>query len=397
MMYYFRVRKNISTLEKPRTRDASEKKQIPSTPYYLLDESILEKNLKKIARLKEASGAKVVLALKCFSTWSVFDMMKPYLDGTTSSSLYEAKLVYEKFGKETHAYSVAYSDADIKEVRTFASKIIFNSGSQLKRFLPLVKGSELGLRINPGVSHSHFDLANPARCHSRLGVTDKKEVEELLPHITGAMFHFNCENDDLASLSALIDTIADNYAAILKKLKWVSFGGGIYFTKEGYPLDEFAKKLRAFAKQFDVQIYLEPGESVITNAGSLVTTVLDVVHNGIDVAIVDAAVETHMLDLLIYQTPAKVDGARPAESSDGVSVMVAGRTCLAGDVFGTYKFSKPLQIGDRVTFLDAAGYTMVKKNWFNGVQMPSIVVKRLDGRVDVARVFDYDDYVSSLS
>jgi len=364
-----------------------------STPYYLIDETRLLKNLQRIARVRELSGAKAVLALKCFSTWSVFPLMREYMDGTTSSSLFEARLGHETFGKEVHAYSVAWSDDDIAAVRGFATKIIFNSMSQLKRFYPVTRDRPLGLRVNPGVSHSGFDLADPARKCSRLGATDPGEIMEAASMISGAMFHCQCENDNFEKFCAILDHIGANFAPLLEKLQWVSLGGGIYFTKDGYPLEAFAQKLAAFSKQFNVQVYLEPGESAITQSGYLVTRVLDIVHNQQDIAIVDAAVETHMLDLLIYRTDAKIDDV----PTEGHRYMVAGRTCLAGDVFGTYTFKEPLRVGSLVPFADAAGYTMVKKNWFNGVPMPSIVVKRLDGRVEVVRSMTYEDYRGSLS
>lgn len=372
---------------------AEELRATVPTPYYLIDESRLLRNLEKIKQVRELSGAKAVLALKCFSTWAVFDLMKRYMDGTTSSSLYETRLGAEKFGKEVHAYSVAWSPADIGAIRPLATKVIFNSLSQLERFLPDVKGLPVGLRVNPGVSHSHFDLANPARAHSRLGESRLEAILPIASSLSGAMFHCNCENDDLASFSRIVDHIAEKFAPLLEKLDWVSLGGGIYFTKDGYPLEAFATKLKEFARRFDVQVYLEPGETAITQSGFLVTQVLDIVNNGMDVAIVDAAVETHMLDLLIYHTDAKMDPAPKGPHT----YMVAGRTCLAGDVFGTYSFPQKLKVGDLVPFSDAAGYTMVKKNWFNGVAMPSIVVRRLDGRVDVVKQFTYDDYVRSLS
>ena len=256
-----------------------------------------------------------------------------------------------------------------------------------------MKGTPLGLRVNPGVSYSDFDLADPARKCSRLGVTDAGELADVADLLSGVMFHCNCENDSVDKFSKLLDHIALHYGPLLKKLDWVSLGGGLYFTKEGYPLDAFCAKLAAFSKQFDVQVYLEPGEASITRSGYLVTKVLDVVHNGMDIAIVDAAVETHLLDLLIYRQDAKIEDA----PKDGHTYMVAGRTCLAGDVFGTYKFAEKLQVGSLIPFADAAGYTMVKKNWFNGVPMPAIVVRRLDGRVEVVRTFTYEDYLSSLS
>src|SRR3989339_1382721 len=189
------------------------------TPYYLIDESKLLLNLKKIKYVRDYSGAKSVLALKCFSTWSVFPLMKEYMDGTTSSSSYEAPLGYEKFGKEVHAYCVAFSQKDIEEIKKYANKIIFNSASQLKMFYNKVRNKKIGLRVNPKISYSHFDLADPARKYSRLGVVDKKSILKILPLISGLMFHFNCENDDFKNFSKNLDYLGRNYGDLLKKLE----------------------------------------------------------------------------------------------------------------------------------------------------------------------------------
>lgn len=363
------------------------------TPYYLIDEALLEKNLKIINVVRELSGAKLVLALKCFSTWGVFDLMRRYLDGTTSSSVFEARLGYEKFGKEVHTYSVAYSKHDVKAVRKIADKIIFNSTSQLNAYFSCVKGIKLGLRINPSISYSHFDLANPARQYSRLGVIAAAEIEKVLPLISGAMFHFNCENGNFENIAAALDAIGNNYGHLLSKLEWVSLGGGIAFTNKNYPIENFCARLKEFGERFAIQVYLEPGEAVITGCAELVTTVLDIVHNDKDIAIIDASVEAHMLDHLIYKTQPQLNypqcGAHP--------IIIAGRTCLAGDVFGEYRLENRLQIGDQVRIADAAGYTMVKTNWFNGVNMPAIVVRRLDGTLEMVRKFGYKDFKRSLS
>ena len=363
------------------------------TPYYLLDESRLLKNLEKIKHVRERSGAKSVLALKCFSTWSVFPLMRRYMDGTTSSSLYEAKLGHERFGGETQAYSVAFSESDVREARTFASKIIFNSISQLERFHDIAKDVSIGLRANPGVSHSHYDLADPARKGSRLGVPDKAAIERVADRISGLMFHVNCENASLPDLSRILDHIGREYGALLRKMEWVSLGGGIAFTDEGYPLDDFCDRLKTFAAEHGVQVYLEPGDASVTMAGYLVTQVQDILEHDGSIAIINAAVETHMLDNLIYREDATV--VLPKGGSSRYTV--AGNTCLAGDVWGTYDFPDKLAVGDFVIFDNAARYTMVKMNWFNGVQMPSIVVRRLDGRIELVREFAYDDFRSSLS
>lgn len=364
------------------------------TPYYLIDESRLLANLERIALLRERSGARCVLALKCFSTWSVFDLMRPYLDGTTSSSLYEARLGAERFGKEVHAYSVAFSDEEFDQLRAYATKLIFNSVSQLQRFRPRAGDVPIGLRINPGVSYSHYELADPARPQSRLGEADRSAIERTASNLTGAMFHCNCENDDLAAFRSILETIGRDFGWLLSSLEWVSLGGGIAFTKPDYPFDAFAQTLADFAARFDVDVYLEPGDAVVAGAGFLVTRVLDIVHNEVDIAIVDAGVEPHMLDMLVYGIEAKLEGARPG--GDGHRYTIAGRTCLAGDVFGTYELPEPLRVGSLVTFGESAAYTIVKKNWFNGLPMPSIVVRRLSGEIDVVRRFGYDDFVNSL-
>lgn len=364
-----------------------------TTPYYLIDEKKMLRNLQIIQQVRQLSGAKSVLALKCFSTWCVFDLMQQYMDGTTSSSLFEARLGFEKFGKETHAYCVGYSQDDILSVVEFADKIIFNSISQLERYYDVVKSAKIGLRVNPGMSHSHFDLADPARRHSRLGVVDKALLAQQIPRLSGLMFHYNCENDDFNTFSQQLDHIGECYGDMLQQLEWVSLGGGLYFTKEGYPVEKFSKKLAEFAAKFNVQVYLEPGESAITGCAELVTSVVDLVHNEIDIAIVDASVEGHMLDLLIYRLSAKMEVGDIGDHK----YMVAGRSCLAGDIFGTFQFQDKLKIGSEIRFADAAGYTMVKKNWFNGLQMPAIAVRRLDDTVEVIRKFGYADFMNGLS
>jgi len=364
-----------------------------ATPYYLIDENRLKKNMEIIQHVREASGARSVLALKCFSTWSVFELMSQYMDGTTSSTVYEARLGYEKFGKEVHAYSVVYSASEVEEVSQFATKVIFNSVSQLKMFKHLVQGKKIGLRVNPGISCSHYDLADPARRCSRLGVNNRDELSDVVNLVSGMMFHFNCENDDVDNIISSISLIGSRYAEELKRMEWISFGGGISFTKPGYPLDRFCRVLKDFSENYGVQIYLEPGEAAITGSAELVTTVLDIVHNEVDIAIVDASVEAHLLDHLIYRTSPGV--SYPGKGTN--PFMIAGRSCLAGDVFGSYGLETVLKVGDQVRISDTAGYTMVKKNWFNGVHMPSIVVRRLGGTVETVRSFSYEDYINSLS
>jgi carboxynorspermidine decarboxylase len=362
------------------------------TPYYLIDKSKLLRNMEKIATLRELSGAKALLALKCFATWGVFDFMRDYMDGTTSSSLNEVRLGHERFGKETHAYSVAYADYEIDAVISHADKIIFNSIGQLTRYADKAAGITRGLRLNPGVSSSTFDLADPARPFSRLGEWDVKAVEPVMDLVSGFMIHNNCENGDFDLFDRMLGEIEAKFAPLLKKAEWVSLGGGIHFTGEDYPLTKFAERLKRFSGEYGVQVYLEPGEASITKSTTLEVSVLDTLYNGKKLAIVDSSVEAHMLDLLIYRESAKMS---PNEGPH--RIMICGKSCLAGDIFGEFNFDHDLQVGDRISIQDAAGYTMVKKNWFNGVQMPSIAIRELDGSIRTVREFDYTDYEHSLS
>lgn len=362
------------------------------TPYYLIDETALDRNLAVIDRLRTESGAKCLLALKCFATWSTFAQIAPHMDGTTSSSLNELKLGREKFAGETHAYSVAWSDGEIDEAIANADKMIFNSVGQLERFADRAGHLPIGLRVNPGISHSHFDLADPARPFSRLGEWDLARVEAVMDRVSGFMLHCNCENDSLEAFSAMLDQFEAKLGPLLERLDWVSLGGGIHFTKPGYPVDGLAARLKTFAERFGVQVYLEPGDTVVTDTTTLEVSVLDVVKNGKAIAIVDSAVEAHMLDLLIYRQSAAV-----APDAGPHRYMIAGKSCLAGDVFGEFDFPEPLRVGSRISLLNAGGYTMVKKNWFNGVDMPAIAILRKTGDVELIRSFDYADYVSSLS
>ncbi len=399
------------------------------TPYYLLDEAAIVANMQVIARLCELSGAKALLALKCFATWGVFEAMQPYLHGTTSSSLNEVRLGFETFGKgkddtnnkETHAYSVAYSADEIPEVLKYADKIIFNSISQLNAFKEqaAAQNTPVGLRLNPNTSNSSFIIADPARPFSRLGESDKDKISEVLSDITGVMIHNNCENDSFEDFSESLADIENRFDDVLEQLEWVSLGGGIHFIAPDYPLEKLAKRLKDFSAKYGVQVYLEPGEASIHGAGTLVTTVLDVMTNEKNLAVVDSSIEAHMLDLLIYRESAPIsainhqavsiaalavspidndstnNGSRDDNSAD--NTIIYGRSCLAGDIFGEYALADTLKVGDQVAFANAAGYTMVKKNWFNGVNMPAIVIRRLDGSIDIQREFDYSEYKASLS
>lgn len=362
------------------------------TPFYLIDQRRLQENLTKVAFLRKQAGIRVLFALKCFSTWPVFHIISPYMDGTTSSSVYEARLGYEEFGKEVHAYSVAFSDQDVAEISKYAEKVIFNSPSQLQRFQSRVSHLDIGLRINPQVSYSPYPLADPATRYSRLGTTDDILSPHQFPCLSGVMFHNNCENADCDSFAGLLHTIAQKYGHLLATLRWVSLGGGIDFTSPDYALNRFSQLLQDFARKFDILVYLEPGDAIVADTTSLITTVLDVVKNEVDIAIVDSSIEAHMLDLLTYQASARITGKPPGP----YRYLIAGQSCLAGDIFGEANFDAPLKTGDRIRIEDAGGYTMVKMNWFNGLRMPSIVVAKTDGSMELLRQFSYRDFKYNL-
>lgn len=382
------------------------------TPFYFIKEKLILENMKKMQRLKELSGyrVKVLLALKCFSTWSVFPLMRQYMDGTTSSSLNELKLGYETFGKETHGYSVAYSDNEIKDVCKYADKIIFNSKSQLLQFKDRIpKNIPIGIRLNPNVSSSSFIIADPARKYSRLGEVDVKHIEDVIHYISGFMIHNHCENDNFDKFDEILSLIESKYHNYLnsENINWISLGGGIHFTGENYPIEKFALRLKNFADKYNLTIYLEPGEASITNTATLETTILDIVKNDKTNIIVDSSIEAHMLDLLIYRASTSIHSINDnkiemvVNNNDDGNIIFCGNSCLAGDIFGEYyidnEIIQQLKVGDRIAFNDVAGYTMVKKNWFNGVRMPSIVVERLNGDIEVVKTFNYKDFKNNLS
>lgn len=370
-------------------------KQELQTPYFMIDEAALIKNLERIATLKALSGAKMVLALKCFSTWGVFDIMKPYLDGTTSSGPLEVRLGAETLGGETHGYSVGYSKQDIEAVNPYINKLIFNSLSQLESLRDdVAEGISIGVRFNPGVSFARQDLANPARKFSRLGVSLDKLSHESLKGVEGCMFHMNCENNNFQAYKELIEKISSDFGIYLDQLSWVSLGGGVAFTSDGYPLEELGSLLKWFSEKHGVQVYLEPGEAVITKTTDLAVTVIDIVENEMQTAIVDSATEAHRLDTLIYNEPGAI---REASENGKYEYVIGSCSCLAGDQFCIASFDQPLKPGDRLHVMDSGGYTMVKLNWFNGLKMPSIYCRRQSGEVVELNTFSYEDFKATLS
>lgn len=371
---------------------------LPS-PCWLLEEEKLEKNLELISYIKTQTNAKVLLALKGYALWKSFPLIKPYLNGCCASGLHEAKLAHETFAKEVHTYSPAFKEEEIEEIATISHHLVFNSPSQFKRFAPKAKEVNphlsLGLRVNPEYSESPKEIYNPCGLYSRLGTTLANIDEGVLALCDGLHFHALCEQDSNA-LENVLQNFENKFGAYIPQMKWINFGGGHHITREGYDVEKLITLIQAFKAKYDVEVYLEPGEAIGWQTGPLVATVLDIVHNGIDIAILDTSAEAHMPDTIIMPYRAEVRDASEA-GEKAHTYRLTGNTCLAGDIMGDYSFDTPLQIGDKIIFEDQMHYTMVKATTFNGVKLPSIAILRKDGSCDVVREFGYEDFKNRLS
>jgi len=371
---------------------------LPS-PCWLLEEEKLLKNVKLISEIKKQSGAKVLLALKGYALWKSFPLIRPYLDGCCASGLHEAKLADETFSKEVHTYSPAFKEEEIDEIARISHHLVFNSPAQFHRFALQAKKINpklsLGLRVNPEYSESPKEIYNPCGLYSRLGTTVQNMDDSILNECDGLHFHALCEQGSDA-LENVLQNFEDKFATYIPKMKWINFGGGHHITREGYDTQKLIELIRDFKKRYDVEVYLEPGEAIGWETGPLITTVLDIVHNGMDIAILDSSAEAHMPDTIIMPYRAEVRNAGQA-GEKAHTYRLAGNTCLAGDIMGDYSFDTPLNIGDKIIFEDQMHYTMVKATTFNGVKLPSIAIKRIDGSVEVVRNFGYEDFKNRLS
>jgi len=369
------------------------------TPYYICEEQLLEKNLKLLEYVQKCSGAKIILALKGYAMWSTFPLVSKYLQGCTASGLHEALLAREEFDKEVHTYSPAFKDDEIKQIAQVSDHIVFNSPSQLMHFKDKVKEVNsklhLSLRINPEVSASPVDIYNPCGLYSRLGTTLANFDEEVLEYVDGLNFHALCEQG-ANELEEVLTAFEKNFSHYFKNLKYLNFGGGHHITKKGYDVEKLIRLIKYFKEKYDVEIYLEPGEAVGWESGYLVSTVLDVFKNGMNVAILDTSAEAHMPDTLAMPYRADVRGSGEAGEKK-YTYRLGGNTCLAGDIMGDYSFDEPLKIGDRVIFEDQIHYTFVKNTTFNGIKLPSLVLKRSSGELEIIKEFGYTDYKERLS
>lgn len=369
-----------------------------STPYFLVDETRLTQNLEILRQVADQAGCKILLAQKAFSMFSCYPLLRRYLAGSTASGLYEARLGKEHFGGETHVFSPAYKPEEFEELLTYADHFVFNSPRQLQKFGPAARaaGKAVGLRVNPECStqegHAIYDPCAPG---SRLGTTLANFDESLLPLLDGLHFHTLCEqnSDDLETTVAAFE---EKFGKYLHGLKWINLGGGHHITRKDYDRERLVRIVKHLKDTYQVEVYLEPGEAVVLNAGFLVTSVLETLHNGMDIAILDTSAACHMPDVLEmpYRPPLQNSG----ESGEkAYTYRLGGPTCLAGDVIGDYSFDAPLNEGDRLVFEDMALYTMVKTNTFNGMPLPAIVWRDANGQEKLVKTFGYEDFKNRLS
>lgn len=367
------------------------------TPYFLVDEERLVKNLELLKEIQKETGCRILLAQKAFSGFFAYPLMRRYLAGTTASGLCEARLGKKEFGGETHVFSPAYREDEFEELLSYADHFVFNSPAQLRRYAERAKqaGKSVGLRVNPECStqegHAIYDPCAPG---SRLGTVKEQFDEELLPLLDGLHFHTLCEqnSDDLETTAQAFE---EKFGRYLRQMKWVNFGGGHHITREDYDVERLKRVIRHFREQYGVEVYLEPGEAVVLNAGFLVSSVLEIMKNGMDIAILDTSAACHMPDVLeMPYRPPVLSSGMPGEKEH--TYRLAGPTCLAGDVIGDYSFDHPLAEGEQVVFGDMALYTMVKTNTFNGMILPSIVWRNRDGEEILIKEFGYEDFKGRL-
>jgi carboxynorspermidine decarboxylase len=368
------------------------------TPCYVIDEQKLIKNLEILKSVQDRTGCKILLAQKAFSAFCVYPLMSKYLSGTTASGLYEAKLGYECFGKETHIFAPAFKEKDFDKILKICGHIVFNSFSQLEKYRDKWQNADVsvGIRLNPEFSTQEgHEIYDPCAYGSRLGVTKANFREDLLNGVEGFHFHTLCEqnSDDLVSTFKAVE---EKFGKYFYNAKWLNFGGGHHITRDDYDTEALVELIKYVQNKYDVEVYLEPGEAAALNAGYLITEVMDIVHNGLDILILDASAACHMPDVLEmpYRPPLKNSG-KPNEKA--FTYRLSSCTCLAGDVISDYSFDNEINIGDRLVFEDMAIYSMVKNNTFNGMPLPSIVLMHNEDNCEVIKEFSYNDFKERLS
>lgn len=368
------------------------------TPSYVIEETLLRKNCELLKSVIERTGCEILLAQKAFSMYSMYPLIGRYLNGTTASSLFEARLGQEEMGKEVHIFAPAYREDEFDEIMSCCDHIVFNSIRQWQKYKERVlthpKKISCGLRINPEYSEITTDLYNPCFANSRFGITADKLTLADLTGIEGLHFHTMCEqNSDV--LERTLRVVEEKFGALLKQLKWINFGGGHHITREDYDIDTLVRCIQEVKERYGVQVYLEPGEAIALNAGYLVSTVMELNENGIQLAILDTSAACHMPDVLEMPYRPNIIGAEAAGEYP-YTYRLGGPTCLAGDVIGDYSFPEPLREGDRLVFCDMAIYSMVKNNTFNGINLPAILLNTEQDGIQVIKQFGYEDFKRRL-
>lgn len=366
------------------------------TPVYVIDEQRLTDNLKILNKLEKDTGCHVLLAQKAFSAFYFYPLIAEYISGATASGLFEARLGYEYMKKENHIFSPGYKAEEMPEICRICDHVIFNSFSQFESLKKYTDGVSVGIRVNP--EHSTQDgheIYDPCAPFSRMGVKIEDFPSKLPKEIEGLHFHTLCEqnSDDLISTFTEFEKKFGKY---LNDIKWINLGGGHHITKPDYDITALEILIKYIIKKYGTEVYLEPGEAVALDAGYLVTEVVDIVKNGMDILILDASAACHMPDVLEMPYRPPLEGAGLPEEKR-YTYRLASRTCLAGDIIGDYSFSKKIHIEDRLVFEDMAIYSMVKNNTFNGMPLPSIAVMHKDGACEVIKSFGYDDFKERLS
>ncbi len=370
------------------------------TPCFVLDEAALKRNLSVLASVQDRTGCKILLALKGFAMFSVFPLIRKTLFGVCASSPHEARLGREEFGREVHTFAAAYSDTDMRQILAVSDHVVFNSFAQWERFRPMVRASDrlvsCGIRVNPAHSEVEIPIYDPCAPCSRLGVLREQFEGQSLEGISGLHFHTLCEKNSDA-LERTLERFEDQFKEYIPQMKWINFGGGHHITRPDYDVDRLCRLVSDFKSKYGKVVYLEPGEAVALNAGYLVGSVLDIVQNEMDIAILDTSAATHMPDVLeMPYRPDIIGAGQPGEKSH--TYRLAGLSCLAGDIIGDYSFDRPLAPGDKLVFCDMAHYSMVKTNTFNGIQLPSIAIYQPEtDNFSIIREFGYADFKGRLS
>lgn len=372
------------------------------TPCYVVDERLLRKNLELIKTVSDQTGCRILLAQKAFSMFSLYPLIGKYVSGTTASSLFEAKLGYEEMGGEVHIFSPAYLEEEMEEILSICDHIVFNSIKQWKKYRDKVKKAkekgrkiECGLRINPEYSEIETDLYNPCYTNSRLGITLEQFDASELDGIDGLHFHTMCEqNSDV--LERTLEHVEERFGKYIGQMKWINFGGGHHITRPDYNMEILIQCINKIQNKYGVMVYLEPGEAFALNTGYLVTKVLELSRNGMELAILDTSAECHMPDVIEMPYRPQIIGAgEPNEYP--YTYRLGSATCLAGDIVGDYSFPKQLVEGDKLVFTDMAHYTMVKNNTFNGINLPSIASFNEEEGIKIIKKFGYKDFKGRLS